>query len=80
MIVKKLKLTRPSIRHQYRNKKLIQMVDPVSKLPLTEHDSIRLGDLENMDIVIIESKPHANYLPGKKALFRSQKYYYLIVK
>ncbi len=79
MNIKKLKMTNPPVRHKFRGKNLVQMTDTVSNQPLTENDTIQLKDLENIEIIIIETRPHANYSNEKKKLFRSQKFYYRVV-
>jgi len=79
MNIKKIKMTNPPVRHKLRDKNLVMMTDPVSNQPLTENDNIQLKDLEDIEIVIIETRPHANYSHEKKKLFRSQKFYYRVV-
>jgi hypothetical protein len=79
MNIKKLKMINPPFRQKFRDKNLILMTDPVSNQPLTENDTIQLKELEDIEIVIIETKPHANYSHEKKKLFRTQKFFYRVV-
>jgi hypothetical protein len=79
MNIKKIKMRNPPFRHKLRDKNLIQMVHPVSNQPLTENDTIQLKELENVEIIIIETKPHANYSSKKKEMFRPQKFYYRVL-
>lgn len=79
MNIKRITMVKPPLKHLYRGKSYVQMTDPVSNQALTEHDAITLKDLEKIDILIVETKPHANYGHEKKKLFRSQKFYYRMV-
>lgn len=74
------RVNRPALREKYRGKDFVQMTDNLSNQPLNENDTILLKDIENIgEMLIIETRPHANYSHEKKKLFRSQKFYYRVV-
>jgi hypothetical protein len=75
IIVKKVKV-KPELKEMYRGKKFVQMKDPRTNRPLTENDTISLKEMEQKNIMIFETRPHANFQQYKKEMFIKTKYYY----
>ena len=75
IIVRKTKVM-PMTVEICRGKRFRRMKHPVSNQDLTENDTITLKELEEKNIMIYETRPHENYSPKKKAMFRPQKFYY----
>ncbi len=79
MHIKKTTLVTPRPKMRYKDKNYVQMRNPVSNQPLNENDSVTLKDLEELDLLIVETRPHEHYSYEKKQLFRKQRFYYMEV-